>query len=189
MYTINPDTENLNTYTPYQQEPEKAYYDMSPPAPVNNNINTPIIVENNDGNIDTKNGDENEVDNKQKRIIFIIILFSVHIIDLIMEFIFKYINLLSLIDDICIFLLIIVFCINYFALHNQNKCTRILFILLFILIWIGGFLCKLMTIKNIINLKEEENYRNYVIALLIIGHIILIAVRIVCLMIGFGGLK
>ena len=46
-----------------------------------------------------------------------------------------------------------------------------------------------MTIKNIINLKEEENYRNYVIALLIIGHIILIAVRIVCLMIGFGGLK
>ena len=106
-----------------------------------------------------------------------------------MEFIFKYINLLSLIDDICIFLLIIVFCINYFALHNQNKCTRILFLTLFILVWLGGFLCKLMTIKNIINLKEEENYRNYVIALLIIGHIILIAVRIVCLMIGFGGLK
>ena len=106
-----------------------------------------------------------------------------------MEFIFKYINVLSLIDDICIFLLIIVFCINYFALHNQNKCTRILYIILFIIVWIGSFLWKLMTIENIINLKEEENYRNYVFVLLIICHVIVIAVRILSLIKAFSGIK
>ena len=133
--------------------------------------------------------DGSDIDNIKKRIIFSMILLFDHIIDLILEFVLKYINIFPLIDDICIFLLVFVFYLNIFLFNNKNKVTRCLFGFLFILVWMGGFLCKMYTIKDIIGLKKTQNYPIYAIILIVIGHIIIFIIRIISLVQAFGGIK
>ena len=186
MYTINPINQNFNNNTPYQEEAEKPYYEMNSPAPVCNAYAfTPNTVETNNKII---THDESDIDNKKKRIIFSIILLFAHIIDLILECVLKYINIFSLIDDICIYLLVFVFYLNIFLFNNKNKITRCLLVFLFIVVWMPGFLCKFYTIIDIIGLKKTHNYPIYAIILIVIGHIIIFVLRIISLMQAFGGI-
>ena len=117
------------------------------------------------------------------------ILLFANIIDLILEFVLKYINIFSIIDDICIFVLIFVFYLNIFLFNNKNKVTKCLIEFLFIVALLGDFLCKINAIYNIIGLKKTQNYPIYAIILIVIGHIIIFIIRIISLIKAFAGFK
>ena len=187
MDDVNPINQNLNNNTPYQEEAEKPYYEMNSPAPASNTyVYTPNTVETNNKKI---TDDENYIKDIKKRIIFSLILLFANIIDLILEFVLKYINIFTIIDDICIFLLIFVFYLNIFLFNNKNKVTKCIIEFLFIVAWLGGFLCKINAIYNIIGLKKTQNHPIYAIILIVIGHIIIFIIRIISLIKAFSGFK
>lgn len=183
-----PGNDNSNNVTPY--EVEKPYYDVDSAPCINNEItpqnNTQNIQyntnnpENNNNTIKCKPKND-DLNDYKKRIFFAIILLLICIIDIIMQFFLDYLCIYAIIDDIAVTIIVFSFFCN-FLVNKTVKLNNACIVILFIFIWVGGFVFKLMAYKNIID--SDNNIITKVIISIV--HLILIIGRIIGLIITFS---
>lgn len=142
---------DISAPSPADQYTPQCDYQQNQPN-FNNNINpdNEYVTTNNPDNIDRKTKNNIYPKEKRNRVLFAILLTLDCIIDIIIQIIFKYFNVYSMADDIAILIMLMSFYILYFICKNPqgvNKATAILFIL----IWLGGFMCKFLGIPKIID--------------------------------------
>ena len=158
-------------YTPqrdYQQNQPNNYSKANPDNQ---------YLTNNPDNIDRKTKNNVDLKEKRNRLIFSILLTLVCIIDIIIQIIFNYLNVLSMIDDIAILIMLISFYILFFIFNNPQGVNKIT-VVLFILIWLGGSGCKFLGIRKIFESDNSDLTKIF----LTIAYIILFIGRTIFLM-------
>ena len=158
-------------YTPqrdYQQNQPNYYSEANPDNQ---------YLTNNPDNIDRKTKNNVDLKEKRNRLIFSILLTLVCIIDIIIQIIFNYLNVLPMIDDIAILIMLISFYILFFIFNNPQGVNKIT-VVLFILIWLGGSGCKFLGIRKIFESDNSDLTKIF----LTIAYIILFIGRAIFLM-------
>ena len=96
--------------------------------------------------------------NLKRKLKFAIILLIITIIDIAMQIHWEYTNFLTGGDDAGILILLIYFFYNYCARH-KIQITNIFGSIFFLIIWLGGAVCKFLGIIFINDAKIETQYR------------------------------
>ena len=141
---------DISAPSPAAQYTPQCDYQQNQPNFNNNNPDNEYVTTNNPDNIDRKTKNNISPKEKRNRVLFAILLTLDCIIDIIIQIIFNYFNVYSMADDIAILIMLMSFYILYFICKNPqgvNKAT----VILFILIWLGGFMCKFLGIPKIID--------------------------------------
>ena len=175
---------NSASPTPYESSSyEKPYYDVDS-APItpnqNTNYNTNSQVNNNYTNNVYNPKTDDDLEDHRKRLIFAYILLIICISDIIMQIFLHYFNYYLLSDDIAILILLIYFFFNYIV-KKRVSVKNICIALFFVLVWLGGFICRFMGYSYIL----DSNNKTWIKVIVLIIYTIFIFLRVFGLMITF----